>query len=114
LHQRDCEASGFQWVEANAAEESVFAWLRFGEDGAAPVLAISNFTPVERPGWRVGVPAPGHWAERLNTDAEAYGGGGRGNLGGVRTTGAPANGRSDSIEITLPPLTTVFFEHAGN
>ena len=110
LHQRDCRADGFDWVEAGAWEESVYAWLRFGEEGAPPVLAVCNFTPVTRQGWRVGVPRPGHWRERLNTDAEIYGGAGHGNLGGVTSEPIHWNGRDHSIAITLPPLSTLIFE----
>jgi 1,4-alpha-glucan branching enzyme len=112
LHQRDCRSDGFEWVEANAAEESVYAWIRYGDGGTPPALIVCNFTPVERSSWRVGVPAPGRWVERLNTDAEIYGGGGRGNLGGVDSREVAANGRSNSIEITLPPLSTLVFELA--
>jgi 1,4-alpha-glucan branching enzyme len=110
LHQLDCEGQGFQWIEANAAEESVFAWARFGDGDAKPVVVVCNFTPVERSAYRLGVPAPGRWIERVNTDAADYGGGGRGNLGGVESRPVAAQGRSDSIEITLPPLATVVFE----
>jgi len=110
LHQRDCRADGFDWVEAGAASESVFAWLRFGEEDAPPVLAISNFTPVGRSGWRVGVPRPGHWREVLNTDAECYGGSGSGNLGGLHSEAVPWNGREHSLSVTLPPLTTLIFQ----
>ena len=99
-------------MEANAAEESVYAWIRYGDGGTPPALIVCNFTPVERSSWRVGVPAPGRWVERLNTDAEIYGGGGRGNLGGVDSREVAANGRSNSIEIILPPLSTLVFELA--
>ncbi len=112
LHARDCEAAGFAWVEAGAAAESLFAWLRFGPVGSAPVLVVCNFTPVERGGYRLGVPAAGRWLERLNSDASDYGGGGRGNLGGVDSKPLAAHGHAQSLEITLPPLSTLFFQLA--
>jgi len=110
LHELDCEGRGFEWIEANAAAESLFAWVRRGRDSAPPVVVISNFTPVERSAFRLGVPAAGHWIERINSDAADYGGGGRGNLGGVASRAIPSHGRADSIEITLPPLATLIFE----
>jgi 1,4-alpha-glucan branching enzyme len=110
LYERDCRADGFDWVEAGAATESVFAWMRYGEEGAAPILAITNFTPVGRSGWRVGVPWPGHWREVMNTDAEYYGGSGTGNLGGVNSEPRAWNGQDHSLLITLPPLTTLVFQ----
>jgi len=112
LHQRDCRSDGFEWVEANAAEESVYAWIRYGEGDAPPVLIVCNFTPVERSSWRVGVPVAGRWIERLNTDADTYGGAGRGNLGSVDSREIAANGWPSSIEIALPPLSTLIFELA--
>ena len=110
LHQLDCKPEGFEWVEETAGDENLFVWLRRGLDDAPPVLAVSNFSAVEHRDRRVGVPAPGHWAERLNTDSEHYGGGGRGNLGGVDSRQVAASGRAHSISITVPPLSTIFFE----
>jgi 1,4-alpha-glucan branching enzyme len=109
LHQLDCRAEGFEWVEENAGDESLFAWLRKGNDGTPPVLAVTNFTPVQRQGRRIGVPAAGFWREVLNTDATHYGGSGCGNLGGVHSADVAASGRAQSISITLPPLSTLFF-----
>ena len=94
----------------DSADDSVFAWVRFGEGDVPPVLVVSNFTPVERSSRRLGVPAGGRWREVLNTDATIYGGAGRGNFGGVNSTPHAANGFADSIAITLPPLSTLFFQ----
>jgi len=113
LHRRDCDGAGFQWIEANAADASVYAWARFGGPEDRPVLAAFNFTPVPRPDFRLGVPAPGRWVERLNTDAAIYGGSGMGNLGGVESRAVAAQGRADSITVTLPPLGAVIFELEG-
>jgi 1,4-alpha-glucan branching enzyme len=112
LHQRDARADGFRWLEADAADLSVYAWARFGEGGAPPVVCAFNFTPVPRT-LRLGVPAPGRWTEALNTDAAVYGGSGMGNLGGLDSAPVAAQGCSDSIEMTLPPLAAVAFVRQG-
>jgi 1,4-alpha-glucan branching enzyme len=112
LHRNDCDGAGFRWLEANAAEESVVAWCRFGAAGDPPLVVVCNFTPVERSRWRLGVPEAGKWIEKINTDARDYAGAGRGNLGGVASRAVAANGCGDSIEITLPPLSTLIFELA--
>jgi 1,4-alpha-glucan branching enzyme len=109
LHQRDCDGSGFAWVDANDAEQSVFSWLRYGDGAAPPVLVVSNFTPVPRESYRIGLPAPGRWRERLNTDAAIYGGSGMGNLGSVEALAEPWHGQPCSAVLTLPPLATLFF-----
>ena len=113
LYARDCESEGFRWVVADDHQNSVLAWLRFGESGDAPVLCISNFTPVPRDDYRVGLPFSGLWREILNTDAERYGGSNLGNLGGVRAAAAPSHGLPASAEMVLPPLATVFLQYAG-
>jgi 1,4-alpha-glucan branching enzyme len=113
LHERDCEAGGFRWIEVNDALHSVFAWLRFGGDGAPPVAAVANFTPVPRIGYRIGLPLPGKWREILNTDAGVYGGSGCGNEGAVVADGTPSQGYPCSAPVTLPPLATLWLVHDG-
>jgi 1,4-alpha-glucan branching enzyme len=108
LHVNDARPEGFAWIEANDAEASVYAWARLGRAGDPIVTVAVNMTPVERT-YRLGFPTPGAWAEVLNTDAAPYGGGNRGNMGGIRTEPTPWHGQRQSALVTLPPLSTVFF-----
>lgn len=110
LYQLDCRSQGFEWVEENNNEESIFAWLRHGNEGENPILIVSNFTPIERTEHRIGVPKSGVWVEKLNTDSIYYGGQGRGNLGSVESQSIASNGWAESINLTIPPLSTLFFE----
>ncbi|WP_457832354.1 alpha amylase C-terminal domain-containing protein, partial [Staphylococcus aureus] len=82
----------------------VFAYLRFGDAGDRPVLAVCNFTPVPRENYRVGVPIDGTWREVLNTDAEIYGGSGMGNGGRATADAIENHGLPASLSLTLPPL----------
>jgi 1,4-alpha-glucan branching enzyme len=109
LHYLDCEPGGFRWLDADDAENSVFAWLRLGGEQDRPVAVICNFTPVERSDWRVGLPVAGRWREALNSDAAVYGGGNRGNLGGIDAEPVEHKGQPCSATVTLPPLTALFF-----
>jgi 1,4-alpha-glucan branching enzyme len=104
LHERDCVPEGFEWVDASDAAASVLSFLRHAGSGEGSVLAVFNFTPVPRPGYRLGVPTAGRWAEIANSDDRAYGGSGVGNGAGVDTDAVPAHGRPWSLELTLPPL----------
>ncbi|MBQ1097138.1 1,4-alpha-glucan branching enzyme [Streptomyces sp. b94] len=101
LWQRDTDPSGFRWVAVDAAEDNVFAFLRYDADGT-PLLAVSNFSPVVRHeyGLAFGDEVTA-WQEVLNTDAEEYGGSGVKNADPVK----PEDG---SVRITLPPLATVW------
>ena len=105
LHARDCEGEGFEWLIADAKDDSVFAWLRKAP-GAAPVAVICNMTPVVHHKYRVPLPQDGRWVEVLNSDADIYGGSGVGNLGGTEASGG-------SAQLTLPPLGCVMLEYAG-
>jgi 1,4-alpha-glucan branching enzyme len=109
LHELDCDPLGFEWVDCSDWEESVVSFIRRGKSGSPIVLAIFNFTPVPRYGYRVGVPLGGMWKELLNSDASVYGGSGHGNFGGIEAQEISHHGRPYSIEMTLPPLAAVFF-----
>ncbi|MCA9637916.1 MAG: 1,4-alpha-glucan branching protein GlgB, partial [Myxococcales bacterium] len=78
LHQLDHDPRGFMWIDPDDSIRSVATFLRLPRPGekAAPILVVLNFTPVARPGLPIGVPTGGVWEEVLNSDAEAYGGGG--------------------------------------
>ncbi len=111
LYARDCEPDGFRWIVVDDQAQSVIAWLRTGEAGDPPVMVVCNFTPVPRPGYRVGLPHAGRWDEVFNSDAAVYGGSGLGNLGGVMAEPIPGHGLEASAEIMLPPLSTVYFRY---
>jgi 1,4-alpha-glucan branching enzyme len=113
LHAHDSEPRGFAWVDCQDAGQSVFAWLRFGNDPHDCVLAVANFTPVPRHGYRLGVPRGGRWDEVLNTDAGHYGGAGMGNFGGVEAESTGSHGRSHSLVLTLPPLAVLLLRPAA-
>lgn len=113
LHAKDCDPSGFQWVEANDGNQSVIAYLRFGFEQDPPILAAFNFTPVVRRDYRLGVPRGGTWKELLSSDAPIYGGSGQGNLGSVDAQPVGSQSQPYSITITLPPLAMVLFKPAA-
>ncbi|MFD3818804.1 1,4-alpha-glucan branching enzyme [Streptomyces rubiginosohelvolus] len=113
LWQRDTSPEGFSWVDGGAAEDNVFAFLRYDADGS-PLLAVSHFSPAVRSDYRLGVPETGTegWVEVLNTDAARYGGGDVRNEEPLKAEAVPAHGRPSSISLTLPPLATVWFRPA--
>src|SRR4029453_12542832 len=67
LHARDCEGEGFEWLIADDADNSVFAWLRKAP-GEKLVAVITNFTPVYRESYAIPLPVKGRWKEILNSD----------------------------------------------
>jgi 1,4-alpha-glucan branching enzyme len=109
LHVRDCDPSGFEWVDCTDVVNGVVALLRHGGASDLPVLVVLNLTPVPRIGYRIGVPRAGRWRELLNGDAREYGGQGAGNFGGVDAEPIGAHGRPYSLDLTLPGLAALFF-----
>ncbi|KIT16656.1 1,4-alpha-glucan branching protein GlgB [Jannaschia aquimarina] len=109
LHRKDCEADGFQWLEADDVEGATYAWIRRGgaEDGNAVI--VCNFSTSEYRDYRIGLPYAGTWTEALNTDATTYGGAGRDNGGTIHGDRVSHQGQLASASIRLPPLSTVFF-----
>ena len=110
LHDRDFSPEGFEWIDANDAANSVVSFLRHSADRRETVLVVTNFTPVVRYDYRVGLPGPAKLRELLNTDSMYYRGSNVGNWGEVWSDNVPCSGREHSAKITLPPLATVFFK----
>jgi len=107
LHGRDCEPEGFEWMVADDAQNSVYAWVRRAAD-APEVAVIANFTPNPLHGYRLPLPRSGRWREVLNSDAEGYGGSGVGNFGAVEAADEEAGAVA---RVTLPPLATIWLQH---
>ncbi|MEU0201554.1 MULTISPECIES: 1,4-alpha-glucan branching enzyme [unclassified Streptomyces] len=112
LWRLDTDPAGFEWIVGDAADDNVLAFLRLDPEGN-PLLAVSNFAPVVRQDYRLGVPedVPA-WHEAVNTDAARYGGGDVTRADPVKPEAQPWHGRPASIRLTLPPLATVWLRPA--
>jgi 1,4-alpha-glucan branching enzyme len=110
LHEVDFEWHGFEWLDCNDADNSVFSFMRRGKNPQDLLVVVLNATPVVRPGYRIGVPQPGFYQEVLNTDSANYGGSNAGNMGGAQSAPMPQMGRPHSIALTLPPLAATFLK----
>jgi 1,4-alpha-glucan branching enzyme len=110
MHQLDNQPGGFDWIDCTDAAQSIISFVRRGKSPDEVILAVFNFTPVPRMGYRVGVPGPGYWTEILNTDAGLYGGSNVGNAGGVYAEFSPKHNQPYSLLLNLPPLGAVYFK----
>jgi 1,4-alpha-glucan branching enzyme len=104
LHEVDFEYTGFQWIDCNDNENSVISFIRRARDPNDFLVALLNFTPVPRDGYRIGVPEPGAYSELLNSDGGVYGGSNHGNGGVLFTEPIASHGHAQSLHLTLPPL----------
>jgi 1,4-alpha-glucan branching enzyme len=109
LHQLDFSDEGFEWIDCSDTEQCVIAFVRHGKEPSQLAVAVCNMTPVVRGNYRIGVPQPGRYLERINSDADLYGGSGIGNLGAVETEPVCEHGREQSLNLVLPPLATLIF-----
>ncbi|MDJ0341461.1 1,4-alpha-glucan branching enzyme [Streptomyces sp. H10-C2] len=113
LWQSDTDPGGFAWIDGGAAEDNTFSFLRFDADGE-PLVCVSNFSPVVRENYRIGVPDHA-WQEVLNTDDARYGGSGTATGSTehpLKAEPAAWHGQEQSIKLTLPPLATVWLRPA--
>ncbi len=110
LYEDDFEWTGFTWIDANDSDNSVFSFIRNAKSKDEFIVVISNFTPVPRQEYRIGVPKPGYYQEILNSDSEHYWGSNVGNDGGRNTEDIPSHGYAQSLSLTLPPLATLMFK----
>ena len=110
LHSLDCDPQGFAWISHDDRENSVFAFIRRDAHGDF-VIVISNFTPVPRTAYQIGVPQAGNYREIINTDGASYGGSGMSN-GTVHTQAIGSHWQACSLSICVPPLATVMLKLA--
>jgi len=105
LYELDTEQGGTEWIVSDR-DRSIVAFARRANDSSDFVICISNFTPVVRHAYRIGVPGPGTYIEAINTDQERYGGSGVGN-GPIEAQTFGAHDKPYSLDLTLPPLATI-------
>jgi 1,4-alpha-glucan branching enzyme len=108
LWELDFDGSGFWWIEANDADQNVFAFARRSHDSERVVVFVSNLSPVPRENYRLGLPRAGRWREVVNTDSGYYGGSDVGNLGGIESGPLGWMNQPFSAELRLPPLGTLW------
>jgi len=108
LHQIDFDDAGFEWIDWNDRDSSILSWLRRDKHGRF-IVCVANLTPLVRDSYRVGVPEGGTYRIVLNTDDTNYGGSGVGS-DTVTSSDVEQHGRPFSLDLTLPPLATIFLE----
>jgi 1,4-alpha-glucan branching enzyme len=112
LWRRDGDPGGFQWLDADDAAHSLYAFLRWDEDGARPVACIASFTPVARPGYRIGLPIPGEWDVILDTDGSPWWGSGYRSSDVVDASGEAWQGQPTSALIEVGPMSMIWLTPA--
>ncbi len=110
LWEADTDPKGFQWIDANNADENVIAFMRIAPSSGRRIVCLCNFSPVVREGYRIGAPVGGAYREILNSDSAIYGGSNVGNAGAVIAENSPSHGMPFSLTLRLPPLGVLWLE----
>ncbi len=109
LYEKDFQPEGFEWIDCSNSAQNIVVFIRKSDKPEETLLFVSNFAPVERAGYKIGVPFAGKFKEILNSDKKIYGGSGKGNPRVKASKPEECNERPNSIEIDLPPMSTLVF-----
>ncbi len=109
MHELDTDPAGFEWVEADDADASVFSFMRKDRDGK-PILVVCNMTPVVRESYPVGVSLANPWKLVLSSDDPSFGGSALVSQKRYLPEEPGWNFRPYALRVTLPSLSTVFLE----
>jgi 1,4-alpha-glucan branching enzyme len=109
LWEIDGEPAGFQWIDADNAGENIVSFIRRSSSGR-DLICVGNFSPVARTKHELGLPAKGAYRLVLNTDATEYGGNGVKVASTIKAKEKQIHGQPFSAVITLPPLSTLWYE----
>ena len=107
LYEVDFDYHGFEWIDHADCDDSVISYIRKGHNPDDYLIVVCNFTPVVRHNYRVGVNEACRYQEIFNSDDKNYWGSGVRNEGLIEVQGQGWNMKPYSIEIVLPPLSTI-------
>ena len=111
LWQIDFSWEGFSWISSDDSANSVIAFRRMDDQGNE-IIAVCNFTKVERPDYRIGAPKRGDYRVLLNSDDIAFGGEGNGSSGIIKTEDLPMHSCEQSMVLDLPGFSVLYLELA--
>ena len=110
LYEYDCWPEGFEWINANDGDRSIFSFVRHSENGKNNLLFVCNFTPVARPDYRVGTTCRRKHTLILNSDAAEFGGSGEEKPEVYKPQKKTADERKYSIAYDLPAYGVAIFK----
>lgn len=111
LYQKQFSGEGFEWIDYNDAENSMFVYIRHGEDEKDDVIVVCNLTPTPQETYRLGLPKVGKLKQIFNSDLKKYFGTGDFKNTEVVVEEKPWQFRDFSAEVKVPPLGVVLFKY---
>lgn len=111
LYEKNFSWEGFEWIDNQDSTNSVFSWIRKGNNPEDNLIFIANLTPVVRTNYRVGVPEPGYYQEIFNTDNLKYGGSDLIEPEMQESYPIPKHSRIHSLPLRIPALAVVVLKY---
>ena len=111
LYELDSSWEGFEWINANDADRSIFSFIRKSKDGKNNLLFVINFTPVERPDYRVGVPKKKTYKLILNSEDPKFFGSDENCEVSYKAVKSECDGRPYSFSYPLPGYGVAVFKY---
>jgi len=110
MYQLDHSWDGFEWINANDCDRSIFSFVRKSKDGKNNLLFVCNFTPMARPDYRVGVPKKKSYKLILDSDAVEFGGEGLDKPTSYKAVASKCDGKEFSFDYPLSPYGVAVFK----
>lgn len=111
MYEQDSDWNGFEWINADDADRSIYSFVRKSKNGKNSLLFVCNMTPVARDDYRVGVPKKGTYHLLLNSNEERFGGteADKSRPASYKAVKSECDGREYSISYPLPPFGVAVF-----
>ncbi len=109
LYEFDASWDGFEWVNADDADRSIYSYIRKGSSGKNNILVVLNMTPMRRNNYWVGVPNKGKYKLLLNSDEKRFGGNGGDIPSVINATEGECDNRKYHLEFDLPSYGAAIF-----
>lgn len=109
MYERDCEPGGFEWINANDCDRSIFSFIRWSSTGENNLLFVCNFTPVEWTDYRVGIPYKKNLKLILNSNETQFGGKQEKVRKSFKPEKKPCDGKEYSIAYPMSSFSAVVF-----
>ena len=111
MYEQDSDWNGFEWINADDADRSIYSFVRKSKNGKNSLLFVCNMTPVARDDYRVGVPKKGTYHLLLNSNEARFGGteADKSRPASYKAVKSECDGREYSISYPLPPFGVAVF-----
>ncbi len=113
LYEKDHDPSGFKWIDSTNAEQSIFSFLRYANDGSF-VVVVLNLTPNVYHGFELGVPKKGQYIEIMNSDLTKYGGSNQYNGKPLFSFDEAKHNQAYHVKMLVSPLSVTILKLSNN